>query len=229
MESATLSLEQNRRSAEPTIPVNGWVLFAFVSALYVGLTFLSREFVLTEQLYYNTYGERLAADRIREMIQMQEQYAWLGYIVAPFFVVLRDSYVALCLSVGAILMEHEEMTFRRLFKVALICEGIFLLQSALTTFWNAVIVSPETLQEAGTALPVSLAALVNPDQLPQWTLYPLQSANLFEILYVAALSATLTWTFGKEAGRMSVLTIASYGIGLLLWIAAATFFLVQVT
>jgi len=124
MESTTLSLEQSRPSAEPTIPVNGWVLFAFVSALHVGLTFLSREFVLTEQLYYNTFGERFAADRIRKLIQLLEQYVWGVYAIIPLFVALRNSYTALCLSVGAILMEYEEMTFRRLFNVALICEGV---------------------------------------------------------------------------------------------------------
>lgn len=229
MDTATLSPRPGSSSSERMLPVDGWVLFAFVSALYVGMTALAQEVVLTDQLYYNTYGERLAADRIREMIAMREQYAWVGYVLTPLFVALRVAYAALCLSVGAILAEYRAMSFRRLFKAALLCEGVFLLQSTATTVWNAMIAAPETLREVGAALPTSAAALVDPSGLPRWALYPLRTLNLFEVLYVAALSGTLAWMFGTGWERASLLTVVSYGVGLLLWIAAATFFLIQIT
>ncbi|MFB6247484.1 MAG: hypothetical protein ABEL97_02840 [Salinibacter sp.] len=229
MDTATLSPSPGPSSSERGLPVDGWVLFGFVSALYVGTTALAQEVVLTEQLYYNTYGERLAADRIRDLIAMREQYAWVGYVLTPLFVALRVAYTALCLSVGAILAEYRAMSFRRLFKAALLCEGVFLLQSTATTAWSAMIAAPETLREVGTALPTSAAALVDPSGLPRWALYPLQALNLFEVLYVAALSGTLAWMFGTEWETTALLTAASYGLGLLLWIVAATFFLVQIS
>jgi hypothetical protein len=229
MDTATLTSTSDPFSSERVLPVDGWVLFAFISALYVGATALAQEFVLTEQLYHNTYGERLAADRIREMIAMRERYAWLGYVLTPVFVALRVAYAALCLSVGAILAEYRAMSYRRLFKAALLCEGVFVLRSALTTGWNAAIADPETLREVGAALPTSAAALVDAAALPRWALYPLRTLNLYEVLYVVALSGTLAWMFGVEWTRTSALTVAAYGIGLLLWIAAATFFLVQLS
>lgn len=229
MDPATVSPETDRRRSASALPVDGWVLFAFVSALYVGITFVAQELVFTEQLYYNTYGERLAGDRIREMIAIRERYAWVGYVLTPLFVALRVAYAALCLSVGAILAEYREMSFRRLFKAALLCEGVFVLRSTTNTVWNAAVAAPDTLREVGTTLPTSAAALFDPSRLPGWALYPLQTLNLYEVLYVVALSGALAWTFGRNWGRTSVLTVASYGVGLLLWIAAATFFLVQVS
>lgn len=229
METATLSLDRGRTSADRVLPVNGWVLFAFVSALYLGVTFLNQEFVLTEELYYNTYGEQLAADRIRDMFAMREQYAWVGYVTTPLFIALRGAYAALCLSAGAILAEYSEMSYRRLFKAALLCEGVFFLRSAANTFWNSVVANPETLQEAGSALTTSVAVFFNTPEVPQWALYPLQTLNLFEALYIVAMSGTLAWMFDRDWKDISVLTIVSYGLGLLLWITAATFFLVQIS
>jgi hypothetical protein len=229
MDLATLPPSPDSASSERALPVDGWVLFAFISALYVGVAALAQEFVLTEQLYHNTYGERLAADRVREMIALRERYAWLGYVLTPVFVALRVAYAALCLSVGAILAEYRAMSYRRLFKAALLCEGVFVLRSAVATGWNAVVAEPETLREVGAALPTSAAALVDASALPRWALYPLRTLNLYEVLYVVALSGTLAWMFGVEWTRTSALTVAAYGVGLLLWIAAATFFLVQIS
>jgi hypothetical protein len=229
MDPAALSTGSRPSASERVLPVDGWVLFAFISALYVGVTALAQEFVLTDRLYYNTYGERLTADRIRELIATQEQYLWLGYVLTPVLVVLRVAYAALCLSVGAILAEYRAMSYRRLFKAALLCDGAFVLRSAVSTAWNAAVADPDTLREVGTALPTSAAALVDASTLPRWALYPLRTLNLFEALYVVALSGTLAWMFEVRWEKASVLTAASYGIGLLLWIAAATFFLVQIS
>ena len=229
MQPAMVSPDGGRGSPGSALPVNGWILFAFVSALYIGIAFVAREFVFTEQLYYNTYGERLAGDRIRELIAIRDRYAWVGYVLTPLFLALRVAYAALCLSVGAILAEYREMSYRRLFKAALLCEGVFFLQSTANTVWNAAVAAPDTFREVQTALPTSAAALFDPSGLPRWALYPLRALNLYEGLYVVALGGTLAWMFGRDWGRTSSLALASYGVGLLLWISAATFFLVQIS
>jgi len=90
----------------------------------------------------------------------------------------------------------------------------------------------QTLEGFSTFAPLSALVFFNASTLPQWALYPLQTLNVFAVLYCLALGAVLSWLWKRDFRRfegLRVLAFGAYGTGLLLWIAAATFFLLQVT
>lgn len=60
--------------------------------LYLTLNLIVNAFILTDAVYYRSLGEQLTADRIRAVLALQEQYAWIGYALTP-----------LVLAVGAVL------------------------------------------------------------------------------------------------------------------------------
>ncbi len=41
--------------------------------------YLLQEFILTDEVYHNTLGERLAYDRIERMLDGQQRYVWIAY------------------------------------------------------------------------------------------------------------------------------------------------------
>ena len=43
--------------------------------------YLVQEFVLTEEVYHNTLGERMAYDRIDKMLSQQQKWSWLAYCI----------------------------------------------------------------------------------------------------------------------------------------------------
>jgi hypothetical protein len=214
------------------LPIHPGVLFVLVCALYLAFNLIVNEFILTEVVYYRSLGEQLTAERIRDVLALQEQYAWIGYALTPLVLTVKMGYTALCLAVGAVLAGYDALTFTRTFKAALAAEGVFLLAAALRTAWGLWVLDVQTLDDFSTFAPLSILAFFNADTLPQWALYPLQALNVFEFLYCLALGAILSWLWKRDLSRfddLSALALGAYGTGLLLWIAAATFFLLQVT
>jgi len=214
------------------LPIHPGVLFALVCVLYLTLNLIVNAFILTDAVYYRSFGEQLTAERIRAILALQEQYAWIGYALTPLVLAVKMGYTALCLAVGAVLVGYDALTFTRTFKAALAAEGVFLLAAALRTAWGLWGLDVHTLEDFSTFAPLSALAFFNANTLPQWALYPLQTLNVFEFLYCLALGAVLSWLWQRDFRRfedLSVLAFGAYGTGLLLWIAAATFFLLQVT
>lgn len=206
---------------------NGWILFLFVVAVYVGISFIANTFLITEELYYQTYGEQMAADRIRDILAVQDQYMWVSYSIIPVMIGLKITFTTLCLSVGAVLMEYGKMTFSKLFKVAMVCEGVFILRAIWQYVYVFNFTNVETLEDLSQGV-ASVAVFFPKDAIPQWATYALQTMNLFEIFYVAAIASLCAYAFRRDTSSMFAFSATSYGIGLILWIVAATFFLMQV-
>lgn len=59
--------------------------------------YLVQEFVLTEEVYHNTLGERMAYDRIDKMLSQQQKWSWLAYALIPLGVFLQTFATSLCL------------------------------------------------------------------------------------------------------------------------------------
>jgi hypothetical protein len=207
--------------------LNGWILFLFVIAVYVGISFVANTFLITEEIYYQTYGEQMAADRIRDLLAMQDRYMWISYAIIPLMIGLKITFTTLCLSVGAVLMEYGKMTFSKLFKVAMICESVFILRAIFQYVYVFNFTEVETLQDLSQGV-ASVSSLFPQNAIPQWAMYALQTMNVFEVFYVLALAGLCAYAFRRDTSTMIVFSATSYGIGLLLWIVAATFFLMQV-
>lgn len=206
---------------------NGWILFLFVVTVYVGISFIANTFLITEEIYYQTYGEQMAADRIRDVLAMQDKYMWMSYAIIPLMIGLKISFTGLCLSVGAVLMEYGKMTFSKLFKVAMVCEGVFILRAIWQYVYVFNFTEVETLDDLNQGV-ASVASLFSPDAIPQWAMYALQTLNVFEIVYVVAIGVFCAYAFRRDTSSMISFAATSYGIGLVLWVVAATFFLMQV-
>ena len=71
--------------------VNSWLMFLLAIVAGALNVYLVQEFVLTEEVYHNTLGERMAYDRIEKMLTQQREFSWLGYALIPLGGVLANA------------------------------------------------------------------------------------------------------------------------------------------
>jgi hypothetical protein len=87
-----------------------------------------------------------------------------------------------------------------------------------------------TLSESVGYYPLSTLSLIGIENVnAQWAIYPLQTANLFQVFYVIAIS----WLLSKQNKHSFVenlnVVIPSYGLGLLLWVTFVAFLTLQLS
>lgn len=159
--------------------VNGWLVFVLLCVVYLGISLFTQAYVLTDAVYIQSFSGQLPAERVEAWLNLQDQWRWLGYLFSPVFIVLKVAYTAFCLAVGFVLVDRYEISFRHLFKVALVAEGVFVAASVFHVAWAEGVVDIQTLEEFSTAYPLSLLAFADAGSLPRWALYPLQTINRF--------------------------------------------------
>ena len=225
MNTQQLTLEKPRYAA--LFYGNGRIVFLLITALISLNIFLSNEFVYTRQLFYRTFGEQIAFERIQSFLDMRDKWSWISYAIVPLVLLIKVSYVALCIDIGLLFSKHEApISFKKLFRIALMAEIAFVLANFLKTGW-LYFIDMQTLHDARYFFPLSLGFMM--EGMPQWLAYPLLTANLFEIIFILLVAMGLNMYLGKGYRKALTVTLLSYGTGLLLWAVLVVFFSINLT
>jgi len=178
--------------------------------------FINNEFVLTDQVYYQTYGEWVAMERIERYVQLLEQYRWVGYAMAPLVLIIKISFVSVCVNVGTLFADYA-IGFKKIFKIALIAEVIFVFNNVMRVLWLAFFTDVNVMYDVQYFYPLSLLSLFDPTTLESWFIYPMATLNLSEFLYFLVLAYGLKLALKQVYDKALNLVLSTYGIGLLIW------------
>ncbi len=190
--------------------------------LHIASSFLISEYVLTDQVYYNTYSEQVTMERIDEQLETQQKWKWVGYSLIPLMILIKMGYTALCLNIGT-LFAGFRVSFKKLFQIAIIAESVLVLASLAKVFYLGFIVDVNVYQDFQYAYPLSLLHFVEPGSIPAWLRYPFQTLNLFEVTYWCFLAAGISWLIKRSYRKSFSLVMSSYGVGLLIWMVFVVF------
>ncbi|MDX9880765.1 MAG: hypothetical protein RBS73_01790 [Prolixibacteraceae bacterium] len=212
---------------EYLLKFNSWqfffILISFVTLIIFGINYL---FVF-DVLYYQSFGEKLASDRIAKMIEQSQKWEWLGYVFIPVIILIRVSFTTICLYIGFFLI-NLKVRFENLFKIALLSDFVFVLAGiaklVILIFFKEVSVL-EDLQFQ----PLSLMELFDRTTIDPLFVYPLSLVNVFELLYWLALAWLLAGVIEQSFGKSLKLVASSYGSGLLLWVLFVMFITVSLS
>ena len=204
-----------------------WKFFLLLIGLFVLLTFSINYLFLSEGIFYQSFGEQLAVDRIDKLFKMSQKWEWLGYIFIPIIVLIRVSFTAICLYIGCFLT-NSQIRFRELFKVALLADFVFVLAGiaklVILIFFRDV-GKLEDLQFQ----PLSFLELFPRNSVDKLFVYPFSLLSIFELLYWLALAWLLSGLLEKPFDNALVRVASSYGTGLLLWVLFVMFLTVNLT
>lgn len=195
--------------------------FLFISLLYILFSVLLNEFIIKDDLYYQTLGEQLARERIKEFLEFKHKWDWIAYLIIPVILFFKFLFVALCLETGSIFQGYKT-SFKQMFHIAMFSELVFLFAQMLKT----VVISLaklEDLNELQYIASFSLLNIIKNKNIDPWYIYPLQTINIFEIIYWLFLALLLKTILQKEYPSMIKFVLSTYGIGLLILIVVVMF------
>lgn len=195
--------------------------FLFISLLYVLLSVLLNEFIIKDELYYQTLGEQLARERIEELLEFKHKWDWIAYLIIPVILFFKFLFVALCLETGSIFQGYKT-SFKQMFHIAMFSELVFLFAQMLKTI-VIVFAKFENLNELQYVASFSLLSVLSKKDIDPWFIYPLQTINIFEIIYWLLLAFVLKTILEKEYYRMLKFALSTYGVGLLIWVIVVMF------
>jgi hypothetical protein len=197
-------------------------LFVFISLLIVG--FFYQYFLDTGELLHSFYAENYVQEQIEEIIEQQQKWRWLGYVTIPLFILIRTNLVALCLSTVSFFYNTEnELKFKQFLRIALLGEFVWILVGVVKFgyfYWYETDFSFLDFQQY---YPLSFTNYLDLETLEPWLIYPLQTINLFEVLYffvlVAGMHKLLKENYWKSFEKVAV----GYGTGLVIWLGLVMF------
>ena len=220
METAINTKENTVNGLADFLTRSGWTGFALAVAAGLVNIWIVQEYVLTEAVYYNTLGERMAAERIGEMLSAQDRWQWVSYVLVPVLLLMQGFLVSLCILAGAVAL-YWKLPFRRLFGRVMQVLGI---TAVLRLIPTAVLLFKDVrvLEDALYSDWYSLLGVLGRDTVPEWLHAPLLGLNLFHLIFVLLLTlavwllrqdSTTTWRWGRTLRFV----LATYGSGILLW------------
>jgi hypothetical protein len=226
MNTESLSLHQPLYAR--LFSIRGRVFFPVICLLISLNIYINNRFIFTRDLFYQTFGEQVAFERIQSFLDMRDRLAWVGYACVPVILLIKASFTALCIDIGLLFTKRSEpVSFKKLFKVALVGELAFVSAIFIKSAWIYFLIEPGTLTDVQHFYPLSLGFLL--DGMPQWLTYPLLTINLFELAYVLLLAAGLNIYMGKGYRKAFTITLFSYLTGLLLWSVLVMFFSINLS
>lgn len=86
-----------------------------------------------------------------------------------------------------------------------------------------------TFDTTANYFPFSILSFFGSENVVSWLHYPLQTLNLFLVLYVVLISWLLSKQWKPNFVESLNIVIPSYGIGLLLWMALVVFLTLQIS
>lgn len=191
------------------------MIFIFASLLYILISVFINEFIISSELYYNTYADQLSIDRINKLIHLKDKWEWTGYALIPVILFIKLLLITLSIEIGVILLDYK-VSFSQIFRVVLIAELVLIIANIVRNTF-LFFLDFDTLDEIYNFYPLSILNLTNSKSVNIWLVYPLKLANVFTIIYFIVLTNGLSFILRKKPARVLLFSVSTYGLCLLVW------------
>lgn len=204
---------------------NCWKYFLLLIGFTIFVAFSINYLFLSDGLYYQSFGERLASDRIAKMIESTQNWQWVGYVFLPIVVLIRVCFTAICIYIGCFLA-NIKVGFIPLFKVALLSDFVFVLAGVIKLVVLIFFKDVSTISDLQFQ-PLSLMELFDRESVDTMFIYPFSLVSVFELLYWLVLAGLLSEVINQPFGKSLKTVASSYGIGLMFWVLFVLFLAVN--
>lgn len=165
-------------------------------------------------VYYNWYYTRGTLYGIFSINMFND----IVYLSSVFKIILETSLVSLLLFVLFVYLKIK-ITWSKILYLVIFAEFVFLLQ----TVAEFLFLSFYKTNISNDFYSLSLYNLINTEQTPNYLYYILQTANLWELLFVLALAYLFKNIFNRSFIKSFGLVLLAYGIPLSIWMIFVTF------
>ena len=198
----------------------------FIIGLYLVVSVISNHFFLTETYFSQWYEGILSQKQVHDVLAFAKKWEWGIFLINILLIFIKISCVSVCLYLGLFFFSNHKNAFNIVFNVALKAEFVFVAYSFVRLLWYILVHKPESFEEL-QVMPLSLMHFFDPITIEPWLIFPLNTLNIFEILYVLMLSALMAKAIQVKFRKAFDLVFVSYGSGLLLLIVVQMFLILN--
>ena len=196
--------------------------------LYCIIYLLTDQVLVTDDVVFNSFIDKLSYDRISETLAQGKKWKWLSYVFLPIFLFVKIIFVTICLSIGGLILNLEN-GFKKFISIVTTIEFIFLIPGVIKLLWFLFVKTNYSLQDIQFFSPLSIISLFNPNELDPWLVYPIQLLNVFELLYWLAFAWQLQDVLEKPFAESLGFVAKTYGVGLAVWVVVVMFLTVSIS
>ena len=212
--------------------MKNFLFYIALISIYILLIILNRIYIQTDSKMFDFLAKDYPSSVVQNYMDSQKKWWWVSYAVTPVLIGIKVLLVAFCLNFVKIISEKlEDVQFRDILTVVLIAEFVFII-AGFYKFFNFYLIDTDyTLETLQTYYPLSLINYKEAISTEKWLAYPLQLANIFEMMYWGVLA----WGIWQLAdNKISYLrsfgyVALTYGIGLLFWVGVVCFLILSVS
>ena len=202
--------------------VNVTLYFILLCLSSILLTYAGKTLLISEDLYFQFFGDQLSYERITEIISIQEKWEWTSYVFIPIYYVVKILLISICIYTGAIIIAID-ISFKKICQMALLAEAVFLIPGIFKLYWFIFVQTNYTLSDIQMFYPLSVLNFFDPYSIDVWLIYPLQLINIFEAMYLLLLAYGLFLATQTSFGKMLSLLVCTYGTALFIWTISVMF------
>lgn len=211
------------RIAEEYFNIRWPVVFGIITTLYLTIMLLSQSLV-NEIVYYNSFSEQLTYDRAEELYGILRKRFWLTYPLFPLILLVKITSVGLVIYAGVLISGFQkQIPLGRVIRVATASEVVFVLAAAVKVLWFCFFAGNYTLTDISFFYPASLINLFSTEEVDSFWIFPLQTMNLFHLIYILLLIYGLKVTGGLSGANSERIVAGTYLPVLIVWIAFIMF------
>jgi hypothetical protein len=186
-------------------------------------TFVAKQFLYTDQLYYATLGEQFTSGQIQKLLAYQNE-SWrqiIGYCIIPLIIVIRALYTSFCLQIGN-LVNETHWKYKSIYTISLKADIAFCLSQICNFYYYAFTDNFKTLEDLSVNC-FSLLKITGKDNIPNWLVLAYNSINVFELFYIILLVLLIHISFKLSHLKSTVFVLLTYVTGNYFYIVAMTF------
>jgi len=196
---------------------------------YLLLIFISGKLIYTDEFFFKSYSTQFSEKAITDIIVLKGDFWWVTYFYTFIIILLRSNFSAICIHIG-IMFKGIHLDYKKIYKTTLISEIVFLVAQITHSIILHQNINDLRVDNILEYFPLSVLGFIGIENInAQWAIYPLQTANLFEVFYVIAIAWLLSKKWKPDFIETLNIVIPSYGLGLLLWVTLVAFLTLQVS
>ncbi len=201
--------------------------FISISVISIMISFITRHFIVNEEVVYQSLSERLPSEKIDELMVNRTKFEWVGYLLMPIFKFMLFVIISAILATGIYLKSYR-ISFIKILTVVIYSSFVFLIPSLIKTVYFFSLENSFTMDEFQNFHPYSLLYYVNYDRIDIWFYYPIYLVNFFEISFWVALAIGIKIVSKLSFLKSVILILQTYVLSLLLWIVFVMFISINV-
>lgn len=191
------------------------------------LAYLSKVLLLSDNLIYEFYSEQLSIEQIDNILAQQKKWEWLSYVIVIVLYILKLLMIVLSLYIGFFFFEIKNIRFGEIITIVAKVDLVFFVPVILKILWFTFVEERFTLKDIQQFYPLSLVNIFDISSLDNWLLYPLQTFNIFEVLFWFALAYELKNYLKEDFTGSFKFVLSTYGSGLFVWVIFVVFLIVN--